>query len=256
MGSARSLHLPQVHQSIRRQIVDSVRAGYLRVFFVLNLTASSCTYCEDSLQQQHDLERLLPAIQAIGADKVASLTFEPECCWPKLKDNLSYSDCFADNWACPPQWRSREICDENVREYERIFGVSFDWILQIRPDQQWLFPLGDLRRFQPNLLYMGWYSFTELSDHYSLVPRALMPTLTTIFRTESGDYICLTTDEVLELRRAGRCAFGSCGCWLQLQLRRLGVPLGRFPREIAATLRLKSSGDSELEYWDASLLVS
>ncbi|CAE8595081.1 unnamed protein product [Polarella glacialis] len=247
-GGVRSFTHPEVYKSIRDNAVRSLRASYLRVFYVLNLTSDDCSWCAKRSFRTTSLGELLPAIDAVG--HFASLSTEPsDCGWPELRSGLSYADCFIDMLAGPVQFRGKEMCEADIRQYEVAYGVTFDWVLWARPDLKWVFPIGDIRRFRQGHVYAPKIHYTELSDLIALIPREFMAIYSGAFRdwseTNGSKFHCITTAEIIRARR-GRlcdfpgfadcihCWFGSIGCLLEAHLKKHKVPLAYIPEEITA----------------------
>ncbi|CAK0789033.1 unnamed protein product [Prorocentrum cordatum] len=106
-GGVRTFTRPEVHESIRRNLVLPAAASLTRVFYVLNSTSDTCTWCERNEVRSFGLAELVPAMEAIGRGLTASIVLEPGCCWPALSPGLAYSDCFWDNIAAPVQARGK-----------------------------------------------------------------------------------------------------------------------------------------------------
>lgn len=250
-GAVRSFTRPEVHLSLRDNVVRSLNASSTRIFYVLNLTSDSCTWCGNREVREVSLAEVTHAMAAVGQHLTGSLTLEPPCCWPELSPGLDYSDCFPDNLAAPVQARGKQVCENAIRAYEFSYDMKFDWVLWTRPDIRWRFPLGDIRYFSPDHVYAPYSEHLELSDLFALVPERSMHHYMGAYRdwTVPGHkFFCITRSVEARARQGRvcdfpgidgcwRCGFGSIGCLLEKYLLANGVPLRRIPFELVERTR-------------------
>eukprot|EP00931_Biecheleriopsis_adriatica_P003646 TRINITY_DN105436_c0_g1_i1.p1 TRINITY_DN105436_c0_g1~~TRINITY_DN105436_c0_g1_i1.p1 ORF type:complete len:357 (+),score=34.33 TRINITY_DN105436_c0_g1_i1:134-1072(+) len=260
-GQVRSFTMPEVHLSIRDFVVKGMNASFLRLFFVLNVTSDTCSHCPPSIQRSR-MSDLMPAFEALGQHLIGSIHFEPDCCWPELRTNLSYSQCQDNNRNGPVQWRGKEICARSIASYELEQGKSFDWVLWVRPDLKWSFPIGDIRSFEYGSLYSCHMLGMDLSDHIGLMSADVWNVYVRSYRHMDGEkYTCLTHDDVLlawngtlcnynGLPGCYRCYYGNAGCLPKMQLVAKGKGIKQLPPSIVRRIRLPRPNDPTL-YDDA-----
>mmetsp|Transcript_39005 Transcript_39005/g.69264 ORF Transcript_39005/g.69264 Transcript_39005/m.69264 type:complete len:501 (-) Transcript_39005:4-1506(-) len=246
-GGVRTFTMPQVYRSLKDNVVNSLNSRMTKLFLVINLTSSSSHSCEHrnhlSFEFQTTYSDLFAAFDALGQNLIASVEIEPGCCWPKLGNGLQYSDCFFDGITAPAIWRAKQACATQVVEYEQTYDKRFDWIMFVRPDLYWQFPIGDIRHFEHGHMYMSLHSLTDLDPRWALVPRELTSVYTSAFSltnpdTDAHEYFCLTISEAMEIRlerqdnRSSSCDDGGPGCTLKRHLVKHNVSVKRLPLEI------------------------
>lgn len=219
-GLARTFSKPQVHYSFRKHVVDSLNASLLKIFYTLNLTSVNSTFAEQPVSQVLTLSDLMPALSVVGLEYLAYVTLEPPCCRPQLRHGLAPEDC-ALLW-CHAQWRAKRICANNIRTYEQAFQVSFDWVLDTRPDLVWHLPLGDVRTFEHGrfyAIYARWWGIP--GDHLFFLPRNMLDVYASAFHVpeEPGRFTCILKSEV-EVMCPSSSSYPDCGCMLRHHLER------------------------------------
>lgn len=247
-GGVRTFTMPEVYESLKENVVNSLGGSITKLFFVINLTSTSSHNCESrnhsSFVFQASYKDLIPAFDALGQNLIACIEVEPDCCWPKLGNGLQYSDCFFDGITAPPIWRAKQACATKVIQYEQTYDMKFDWVMFVRPDLTWYFPIGDIRHFEHGHVYMGVHSLTDLDPRWALLPRELTSIYTSAFSlsdpgTDAHEFFCLTKSEALEIRierqynRTSSCDDGGPGCTLARHFAKHNVPVKRIPLEIA-----------------------
>ena len=127
-----------------------------------------------------------------------------------------------------------QTCLHMITEAEKSQRIRFDWILRLRPDMEWLAPIGNLRNFDTSSVYVlrrkTFPHPSDTSDIFALMPRLHMhtyfgigcPTVRDISRAFSDQLCfglsCNTTD-----------CYAISECVLQLRLTGRQVPIVTFP---------------------------
>eukprot|EP00929_Paragymnodinium_shiwhaense_P084111 TRINITY_DN44959_c0_g1_i1.p1 TRINITY_DN44959_c0_g1~~TRINITY_DN44959_c0_g1_i1.p1 ORF type:complete len:486 (+),score=60.21 TRINITY_DN44959_c0_g1_i1:136-1593(+) len=166
-GETRTFSKEAVHQSIKRHGVESLGAAEVRIFYVLNLTSTHCHHCETQLTARDtfgDLSVAFEVLPPTGMLLEAGATWEaaPPC---------SNADRHPDQVCSPAAHAMRALCWEHISTQERLEGRPFDWILSLRPDYQFLHPIGPLRSFDPAKIHTIYAGYADPDGLFGLVPR-------------------------------------------------------------------------------------
>ena len=213
-GLARSFHLPRVFESLA-MATRSLKAE-TQLFYVLDLQGRP-------YEEFNDAFAALPPDGMVLYDESRGTGLRlPQCQWAtpghvhKLFEKLR--SCF------------HLITAAEQEQHER-----FDWIVRLRPDFEWLAPIGNLREFDAEQLHIvrHWSSpwkFYDTTDFFALVPR---PHLWAYFGIG-----CPSQRSLLAAKMENPC-FGllcnatSCvaqaECVLQVRLQERNLPVESFP---------------------------
>ena len=213
-GLARSLSMPRVYNSIAANVTRTLGAE-TQTFYVLDL-------------QGRPLHDFGAAWRAVPPDHFAFYD-EPRGTWSNLPK------CY---WA--PADNSHKLfakfhtCLHMITEAEIAQRIQFDWVLRLRPDMEWLAPIGNLRNFEASSVYIlrrkSYPNPSDTTDVFALVPRKHLysyfgtscPTLSDVRRAYKGQLCyglsCNATD-----------CYAISECVLQLRLAARSVPIVTFP---------------------------
>ena len=159
-GLARSFHLPRVHESI----ANATRSldAETQIFYVLDL-------------QGRRIEDFDAAWAALPPDGMV-LYDERRGTGPRLPK------C---RWATPSyvhkQFEKLRGCLHLITAAEKSQQKRFDWAVRLRPDFEWLAPIGSLRTFDAEKVHIvrhfsSPWKFYDTTDFFALVPGALFQT--------------------------------------------------------------------------------
>ncbi|CAE7157670.1 unnamed protein product, partial [Symbiodinium necroappetens] len=154
-GLARSFHLPRVHESIANA-TRSLKAE-TQIFYVLDLQGRS-------LEEFDRGFTALPPDGMVLYDEVRGTGLRlPQCHW-------------ATPFHAHKQFEKFRSCFHLIRAAEKAQRRRFDWVLRLRPDFEWLAPIGNLRGFSTKKVHivLHWstpWSFFDTTDFFALVPR-------------------------------------------------------------------------------------
>lgn len=219
-GGVRSFPEPEVYQTIRDNLVAALGASESRIFYVLNLTDTSCTWCNEQKVVSVDFSALAAPFAALPP---AALVLEP----PRRSPASAADFGRCRSAALLPQFDGLWTCYRLVEEYERLSGVRFDWLVRTRPDLKVVQPLGNIRSFDPTRIHVLHREWFDVSDRFALIPRALVEEYLSAFGVPGGEdgYRCYSHSE----HTAHKCFADDGGCQLRDHLRSRGVLLGKLP---------------------------
>merc|ERR1712154_78664 len=130
VGLPRTLPRKEVYSSIRNVLLALNFTKLLHIFILhperpglLN----EDTYRFDA-EAPPTLEELLPAFTAIPPHVLLTVPIPRE-------GHPAHRKCNATWWnSCNSEWKSLELCFEQVKLLERLRGHPFDWVVRMRPD--------------------------------------------------------------------------------------------------------------------------
>ena len=213
-GLARSFHLPRVFESLA-MATQSLKAE-TQLFYVLDL-------------QGRPYEEFSDAFAALPPDGMVLYD-------ESRGTGLRLPQC---QWATPghvhKMFEKLHSCFHLITAAEQAQHKRFDWIVRLRPDFEWLAPIGNLREFDAKKLHivLHWIlpdKFYDTTDFFALVPRRQFRAYFEVgcpsrrqvrlaaFQDLCYGLICNTTDCTVQAE-----------CALQLRLKALKVPVSPFP---------------------------
>ncbi|CAE6947437.1 unnamed protein product [Symbiodinium sp. CCMP2592] len=240
-GLARSFHLPQVHESIANA-TRSLKAE-TQIFYVLDLQGRP-------LEEFDQGFTALPPDGMVLYDEVRGTGLRmPQCHWAAAK--------YAHK-----QFEKFHSCQHIITAAEKAQRRRFDWVLRLRPDFEWLAPIGNLREFTTEKVHivLHWIhpnKFHDTTDYFALVPRKYMKAYFSV-GCPSRRWTRIAALE--DLCRGLICNQSDCTaqpeCALLLHLRAHQVPVEPFP-PIVRILRESTCHPGDLKClhgWDLKAL--
>lgn len=210
VGMARTLSFPDVYQSIVENATGSALGADASVFFVLDLE-------DRSIADFNNVFRAIPpaAVAVINGTS-----------WGQLPACKSFDRCGP---ACVQQFHKLLTCLHLVKATEATRGQQFDWMIRLRPDAQWLAPVGDLDRLDTNGVHVvvRQSGIKDPEDNFALVPRQYADAYFGIGETCPSDDEVRSTRCIFPLRDGGH-IYPECA--LKTRLEKMSVRLIPFPR--------------------------
>lgn len=219
VGKPRKFVLPAVWQAMRRNLIDALNFTDSRNIYVLHLKATSF------LQKTHHLldgepprlDELTDGLAAIRPDILLTTPVDIEGDPPHRKCNATWVI------TCNAQFRSLELCFDQVQLLERHQGRKFDWIVRVRPDVYFNTSMGDILAYNSSAIHVRKASFTDVWDGFAMIPRHLAQTYFSTRKNGGASEYCWVASR-------GRNAMSSdCEHRLDAHLRRQRVPVERIP---------------------------
>ena len=213
-GLARSFHLARVYKSI----ADAIRSLKVetQIFYVLDLQGRP-------IEDFDEAWKALPPDGMVLYDEQRGTGARlPKC-----------------HWATPnhvnKMFEKFRSCLHLITAAEKSQRQRFDWAVRLRPDFEWLAPIGNLRTYDAQKVHIvrHWIHldrFYDTTDFFALVPRKYVRAYfgvhcplrsqvrTAAFLDLCYGLICNSTDCTVQPE-----------CALQLRLRSHGVPVEPFP---------------------------
>lgn len=154
-----------------------------------------------------------------------SVFIEPAEQAPELQAHMACNGSVPRKWppACNRQFAGLELCYEQVQQYERHSGQTFDFIYRIRTDLLFFADVGDIRVFGEGI-HVDMATFkTGVNDEFAIIPRRYAEDY---FSTRS--YAPCLPQQTWD---NGLCDTDGCQCRLRYHLNARGAPLRLLRRQ-------------------------
>jgi len=227
VGMPRTFAWPEVHNSIRRNVLDSLGFEDTANIYVLQLERASD---EDEngahwfdVAEQRGLEDLAEGFAAIPPEVLITVPIHREGHPPHRRCNWTWG------LACNALWKSLELCMDQVRMLESVRGFQFDWVLRLRTDIFFNGSLGDIRAYSPSRIHIRKPRYLDIDDRFALIPRQFADVYFSTRLSAASDYCWVSSDRGFTI--------GDCEFRLQEHLRRSGVVVEPLPIELYFTAR-------------------
>lgn len=163
VGQPRTFPMSRVYLSLHHNLIKSLGFTELAIIYIFDLSFTDSASYKTPIIELDDLATpfaLMPPTVLV----TEPVNFEGH--------NPNGTCALQWPFGCNAQFKSLEMCLEQVRWLERSRGSHFDWIVRVRPDLRIPMPLDDIRTYSASAVHGVIEWSNNLWDGFALVPRS------------------------------------------------------------------------------------
>jgi hypothetical protein len=172
-GSARSFVCPQVHWSIKANLIDAL-GGEPHTFIRMSLEDNKNVKTGTGIifKPQHDEIEINETLKLLNPDKLERFSFSNQEIEMKLNHPQPIHTVFRENdQRRYSMFYHRCQAYKLMLAYEKEHNVRFDWVVLARVDAAWLEPILPIQAYADDRVWITETGYDRFNDQFMLIPR-------------------------------------------------------------------------------------
>jgi len=197
-GSARSLVCPQVHWSIKQNLLDAM-GGQHKVFIRLSLEDNKNTKTGDGVlwDPKYSESDVTASLKVLNPTTIERFSFKNQIAeMEKHYPGEAHGMYRQNDLRRYSMYYHRCRAYQLALDYERKSGQRFDWVVLTRLDAQWLEPSLPITAYDEDRVWITETGYDRFNDQFMLIPRAFSDYLYDLNTKARTEVYCLGGPDV------------------------------------------------------------